>query len=116
LSLWFSERLTQAEERENGHNYYDQSDEVYETIHVFLVFSRGGTNTYFAPGILIVRLGPVFPSLPPEAISTAAPIKITSMAPTKTPSTPALPLLSAIAHSRPLIDNKTQELLLSSLS
>ena len=34
----FSERLTQAEERENGHNHYDQSDEVNETIHVFLVF------------------------------------------------------------------------------
>ena len=97
--MWFSDRLTQAEEREDGHNHYDQSDEIDETIHVFLVYGY-----YFAPGILIVRLGPVFPSLPPEAISTAAPIKITSMAPTRTPSTPALLPLSAIAYSQSCTD------------
>jgi hypothetical protein len=40
----------QAEKRENGHNHYDQSDEVDETIHVFLAFLGGLKQVLFRAG------------------------------------------------------------------
>ncbi|MDP1865835.1 MAG: hypothetical protein Q8L13_05760 [Bradyrhizobium sp.] len=42
---------------------------------------------YFAPGMLIVKLGPELPIFP-VAIRAAAPIKITKTTPTRTPKIP----------------------------
>lgn len=79
----------QAEKGQDRQNDDDQANQVNQAVHSRCLACE---MIYFAPGNLIVKLGPLCwgPNLP-FAIKTAAPTKITSIAPTSTPSTPLAP-------------------------